>query len=121
MHSSSLRLQPLQHPPILQYNLTVERQLPLLNSNRSRSLVRGGAAGIDRPDLAPGSQFEEITQGQSRGCASVAAGTPLATPARWYDPCAFTVPAAGFLGTAGRNTGTATTARQVQLALKILF
>ncbi|OFV91245.1 MAG: hypothetical protein A3H28_13410 [Acidobacteria bacterium RIFCSPLOWO2_02_FULL_61_28] len=76
---------------------------PVLNSNRSRSLVRGGAAGIDRPDLAPGSQFEEITQGQSRGCASVAAGTPLATPARWFDPCAFTVPAAGFLGTAGRN------------------
>ena len=29
--------------------------------------------------------------------------TPLGGPSLYFDPCAFTIPAAGFLGTAGRN------------------
>jgi hypothetical protein len=33
----------------------------------------------------------------------VAAGTKLGTPELYYDPCAFTVPNVGFLGTAGRT------------------
>jgi hypothetical protein len=34
----------------------------------------------------------------------VAQGTPVGTPEMWFDPCAFTIPALGFLGNAGRNT-----------------
>ena len=74
-----------------------------LASNRSRSGVNNANAGIDRPDLVSGRSFSSITQGTSAGCLGVPAGTPLGTPNRWFDPCAFTIPAAGFLGTAGRD------------------
>ena len=79
---------------------------PGLTSNRSRSMVRGGT-GTDRPDLAPGVKVANITQGVSRGCGTgtgaIAGGTPVGTPQRWFDPCAFTLQQPGFLGTAGRN------------------
>ena len=76
---------------------------PGLTSNRSRSGVLGGASVYDRPDLAPGVQVADITQGVSRGCGNIPAGTPVGTPTRWFDPCAFTLQTPGFLGTAGRN------------------
>jgi hypothetical protein len=57
----------------------------------------------DRPDLVVGRNRSNISSGTSAGCPGVAAGTRLGTPTRFYDPCAFTVSAAGFLGTAGRN------------------
>ncbi len=41
--------------------------------------------------------------GTTAGCLGVAPGRQLGTPALYYDPCAFTIPAAGFLGSAGRN------------------
>jgi hypothetical protein len=61
---------------------------PVLNSNRSRSKVAGGAAGIDRPDLVPGRNKKNIVLGK---------------PDRYFDPSGFTIPVEGFLGTAGRN------------------
>ncbi|MGH9785994.1 MAG: hypothetical protein ACRD88_17625, partial [Terriglobia bacterium] len=61
---------------------------PALNSNRSRSGVNAGDPGIDRPDLLPGRTSDDII---------------LGGPDRYFDPTAFAVPAAGFLGTAGRN------------------
>jgi hypothetical protein len=61
---------------------------PALNSNRSRSGVNAGDPGIDRPDLLPGRTPDNII---------------LGGPDRYYDPAAFTVPAAGFLGTTARN------------------
>jgi hypothetical protein len=61
---------------------------PVLNSNRSRSGVNGGDPGIDRPDLLPGRTPDDII---------------LGGPDRYFDPTAFAVPAAGFLGTASRN------------------
>jgi len=61
---------------------------PALTVNRSRSGVNAGASGIDRPDLVVGRNNDNII---------------LGGPERYYDPSAFTVPAAGFLGTAGRN------------------
>ena len=61
---------------------------PALGSNRSRSLVDGGTAGIDRPDLVAGRSNDNII---------------LGGPNRYFDPSAFTIPAAGFLGNAGRN------------------
>ena len=76
--------------------------LPTLGSQRSRSGYRGVNAGANRPDLVPGVKHEDITRGRSRGCLGFPAGTPLGTPERFFDPCAFSIPPLGFLGTAGR-------------------
>ena len=76
---------------------------PALGANRSRSGVLGGTNGMDRPDLVAGRNNSNITSGVSTGCQGVAAGTPLGTANLYYDPCAFTLQPAGFLGTAGRN------------------
>ena len=76
---------------------------PGLMTNRSRSGVLGGQAGIDRPDLIPGVKPEDVTKGVSRGCGNIKAGTPVGTAKLWYDPCAFTIPQIGTLGNAPRN------------------
>ncbi|MBI2817516.1 MAG: TonB-dependent receptor [Acidobacteria bacterium] len=78
---------------------------PRLQSNRSRSLSLTGAFGgtTDRPDLNLGRNNSNITSGVSTGCLGVAPGTPVGTPNRWIDPCAFSIQLAGFLGSAGRN------------------
>jgi Carboxypeptidase regulatory-like domain/TonB dependent receptor len=61
----------------------------------------------DRPNLNPGFS-NNPTSGVSAGCTIgknvIAAGTPLGTPDLWYDPCAFSKPAAGTYGNLGRNT-----------------
>jgi hypothetical protein len=76
---------------------------PSLQTNRSRSLVEAGAANIDRPNLVAGRNGANIVSGTTAGCAGVTAGQVLGTPNLYFDPCAFTIPAAGFLGNAGRN------------------
>ena len=70
---------------------------------RNRSLSKYNDNGADRPDLAPGAKSGEIIHGVSRGCGNLAAGTPIRAPERYYDPCAFAIQPAGFLGNAGRN------------------
>jgi len=62
---------------------------PGLQTNRSRSLVNGGGAGIDRPDVIASRSNDSII---------------LGGPDRYFDASAFSIPAAGFLGTLGRNT-----------------
>ena len=76
---------------------------PGLMTNRSRSGVLGGQAGIDRPDLVPGVKPNDVTKGVSRGCGNIKAGTPVGTADLWFDPCAFTIPQLGTLGNAPRN------------------
>ena len=82
---------------------------PTLGSNRSRSKVGGGGtlsfgtAAADRPDLVLGRDNSNITQGTTSGCPGVAAGQRLGTPNLEFDPCAFTLQPAGFLGTTGRD------------------
>src|ERR1019366_7836223 len=80
---------------------------PALQTNRSRSGVNVGGGvngvGIDRPDLVAGRNGANIVSGTTAGCLGVAPGQKLGTPNLYFDPCAFTIPAAGFLGTAGRN------------------
>ena len=68
-------------------------------------------AGRQRPELNASRSSQSITSGASTGCSfgtgtgqTVAAGTQLGTPDLYYDPCAFTLPPAGFYGSAGRNT-----------------
>ena len=76
---------------------------PVLNTNHSRNGVGGGGSRADRPDLVPGRSSSDITSGTTAGCTGVAAGQKLGTPNLWYDPCAFTLQPAGFLGNAGRS------------------
>jgi hypothetical protein len=76
---------------------------PALAANRSRSRVGSAVTLLDRPDLNVGRNNGNIVSGTSTGCSGIAAGRPLGTPNLWYDPCAFTLQAAGFLGTAGRD------------------
>jgi hypothetical protein len=63
--------------------------------------------GTQYPDLAPGSSGNP-TSGTSVGCelatGRVAAGAKLGSPDLYYDPCAFALQTAGFLGNLGRNT-----------------
>ena len=61
---------------------------PVIQANRSRAGVNGGRAGVDRPDLLPGRSNDNII---------------LGGPDRYFDPNAFSLQPAGFLGTAGRN------------------
>jgi len=72
-----------------------------LGLGRSRS-GSGNPPG-DRPDVAPGFS-NNPTQGTTAGCAGVPAGQQLGTPTRYYDPCAFVLPAAGTFGNLGKNT-----------------
>ena len=60
----------------------------------------------DRPNLAPGASNNPIN-GVTAGCQGIPAGQNLQTPKRWFDPCAFTLPPAGFFGNLGRHTVTA--------------
>jgi hypothetical protein len=78
---------------------------PQLGSNRSLSGTNGGN-NIDRPNLAPGRTVDNIEHGVSTSngidpCPT--AGLPLGTRTLWYDPCAFVIQPAGFLGNSGRN------------------
>jgi hypothetical protein len=59
---------------------------PLLSGNRSRSNVAAGAP--DRPDLLPGFSASDII---------------LGGPDQYFNTAAFGLPAAGFLGSSGRN------------------
>jgi hypothetical protein len=74
-----------------------------LNSNRSRSGQGGGGSGIDRPNLVAGRTASDIISGTTAGCLGVPAGRALGTPDLYFDPCAFALPAQGFLGNFGRN------------------
>jgi hypothetical protein len=69
------------------------------------------SAGRQRPELDSSRTSESITSGVSTGCSfgtglgqTIAAGTKLGTPDLYYDPCAFSLPPAGFYGSLGRNT-----------------
>jgi Carboxypeptidase regulatory-like domain/TonB dependent receptor len=66
---------------------------PSLRTNWSRSGVNAGQPGagsgnFDRPNLVPGRTKQDIILGR---------------PERYFDPSAFTLQDAGFLGTSGRN------------------
>jgi len=79
---------------------------PIDNANRSNST--NGTINADRPDFKdPSRSLYSITHGGSTGCTTtsgtIAPGTPLGTPTLFFDPCAFTLQAAGHLGNVGRD------------------
>ena len=61
---------------------------PVIQADRSRAGVNNGAAGINRPNLAPGRSSSNII---------------LGGPDQYFDPTAFVLQPIGFLGNAGRN------------------
>jgi hypothetical protein len=71
----------------------------------------------DRPNLNPGFSPNPIS-GVTAGCqgALIPAG-PLHTPARWFDPCAFSLQTPGTYGNLGRNTVTLPGLQDVDVAL----
>jgi hypothetical protein len=78
-------------------------------TDRSRAAVN--SSGVNRPNIVPGRNDKNITQGTSTGCGTqsatgvyIAPGTPLGTPDHWFDPCAFSIQNAGFLGNSARNS-----------------
>jgi len=80
---------------------------PALRTNRSRAGVNAGGAGnggsnIDRPNLVPGRDKKSII---------------LGGPNRYFDPTAFTLQDAGFLGTSGRNFLTGPGSRNLDFSL----
>ena len=76
---------------------------PVINTNHSRNGVGGGGSRADRPDWVPGRKASDVTSGTTAGCPGVAAGQKLGTADLWYDPCAFTLQPAGFLGDVARS------------------
>jgi hypothetical protein len=78
----------------------------------------------DRPNLKPGFS-PNPTSGVSAGCKvgskTIAPGTPLGTSTLWYDPCAFSRPAAGTYGNLGRNTITGPGYDDVDASLEKIF
>jgi hypothetical protein len=82
---------------------TLQSGMPF-TARLSASVSRDQASTLtERPDLRPGFSSSPTT-GVSAGCPGFAAGTPVGTAANWYDPCAFSLPAAGTYGNLGRNT-----------------
>jgi hypothetical protein len=74
---------------------------PLVGSNRSGN--GDNTVNPDRPNLNSGFS-PSPTRGVSAGCAALAAGTPIGTPAHYFDPCAFSLPLAGTWGNLRRGT-----------------
>ena len=73
----------------------------VVTNNRSRSQV--GGTNADRPNLVAGRTSKDIVSGVTAGCPGVKAGQKLGTPDLYFDPCAFELQPAGFLGNLGRN------------------
>jgi hypothetical protein len=86
--------------------LTIQDGTPfsvsVTGQNRSRRVGRA-----NRPNLNPGRNNSNITSGTTAGCNGVATGQRLGGPDLYYDPCAFSLQQAGFLGNAGMNILTA--------------
>ena len=61
------------------------------------------STGVQHPEVAPGRSFSSIVSGSSAGCSDAVKPGPVGTPDRYFDPCGFVLPPAGFYGNAGRN------------------
>jgi hypothetical protein len=74
----------------------------------------------ERPNLNPGFSLNP-TSGTTVGCPGIPAGQPLGTADRYYDPCAFSLPAAGTYGDVGRDTIIGPGVEDVDFALEKVF
>jgi len=78
--------------------------------------LTGDTNNPDRPNLNPGSSGG-LVNGVTTGCTGIPAGQQLHTAALWFDPCAFSLPAAGTFGNLGRDTLIAPGMNNVDFAL----
>jgi hypothetical protein len=83
-------------------------QYPNLNPGADNNPVNGTTAG---GTLQTGNVF------RFGNTTTVPAGTELRTPELWFDPFAFSLPTAGFLGNLGRNTVTGPGSVTVDLSM----
>jgi hypothetical protein len=84
--------------------LRLNTGLPFTITNGfSRSRNGEPSGGADRPNLVPGANNNPTSE-VSSGCAGVAAGTPVGTPDRYFDPCVFELQEAGTYGNLGKGT-----------------
>lgn len=74
----------------------------------------------DRPDLSPGAS-NNPRSGHTAGCQGIAAGQKLGTVDRFYDPCAFILPAPGSYGNLARNTVSGPPFKNVDFAMEKNF
>ena len=92
--------------------LTLQQGLPF--SVGSRISDRGYLFRANRPNLNPGVDVNKLTSGSTAGCQGVVAGSvgdrqalidafDTGANVKYFDPCAFTAPEPGRIGTAGRN------------------
>ena len=74
----------------------------------------------ERPNVNSGFSTNP-TSGVTAGCTGIAAGQRLGTADRFYDPCAFSLPAAGTYGNVGRDTIIGPGVEDVDFALEKIF
>ena len=74
----------------------------------------------NRPNLNSGVDVNTLTSGSTAGCAGVPAG-PVGGRDRYFDPCAFSKPDPGRIGTAGRNLLIGPDLRNVNFTLSKSF
>ncbi|HYR85012.1 MAG TPA: TonB-dependent receptor [Terriglobia bacterium] len=92
-----------------------------VNFNRS---ANGDRWSPDRPNLNTGfsnNPTSGVTAGCTAGGVTIPAGEALGTPKRWFDPCAFSLPAPGTYGNLGRNTLTGPGLATVDGSLQKVF
>ena len=81
--------------------LSAQTGLPFTPSLASNTRTR--SQGPSAPELNAGRRNENIVEGVAGSCAGARAGLPLGGSEIYFDPCAFSIPPAGFMGSAGRN------------------
>jgi hypothetical protein len=90
----------------------------ILSTSVSRNKATNGLA--DRPNLNPGFSSSP-NHGVSAGCPGFAVGTKVGGAANFFDPCAFSSPAAGTYGDVRRNSIIGPGTAAVDLALSKTF
>jgi hypothetical protein len=97
--------------------------IPLNVNDGFNNSGNGDPTQPDRPIVNSGYSNNPIN-GATSGCAGIPAGTPLQTPNRWFDPCAFGLSPAGTLataGTVGRDTINGPGTNQINAGLSKSF
>jgi hypothetical protein len=84
--------------------VTILSGFPMTIATGGNPSGNGDTNGTDRPNYAPG-YTGDPTHGVTAGCGNgiIPAGQQLRTPNRWFDPCAFTLPAPGTFGNLARG------------------
>jgi hypothetical protein len=75
---------------------------PVLNASRTLQNIDGGAAGVDRPNWAPGFNPGNAILGNT---------------SQWFNPAAFAIPALGNLGDVARDSLTGPNLHEIDLSL----